>query len=221
MERMTWKEWEKWCFGTTRQWTDVQTVPSGLCACMWAFVCLKQTLCVLEIRDTQRAQNSTAHHEPTEQNYCTRFTAERKSRKLEEQDTPTEKNSRYSEFLRHMQRGNELRIVKYNKRTEERNNKRMIEEGRGGTDLFPGRPKESNQRIHDVFFSTMLLFLWTCSASERMSSASPDWLLSNCDNPTERPFQKNCWKDWGFSRLVLIYHQSLEEERSLGRISSD
>lgn len=54
---------------------------------------MKQTLCILEIRDTQRAQNSTAHHEPTEQNYHMRFTAERKSRKLEEQDKPTEKNS--------------------------------------------------------------------------------------------------------------------------------
>jgi len=59
-----------------------------------------------------------------------------------------------------------LRIVKYNKRTEERKNKRMIEEGRGGTDLFPGRSKESNQRIHEVFFSTMLLFILTFSLSE-------------------------------------------------------
>jgi len=56
--------------------------------------------------------------------------------------------------------------VKYNKRTEERKNKRMIEEGRGGTDLFPGRSKESNQRIHEVFFSTMLLFILTFSLSE-------------------------------------------------------
>ncbi len=202
MERMTWKEWEKWCFGTTRQWTDVQTVPSGLCVhvcerlcvCTGGLECLKQTLCVLEIRDTQRAQNSTAHHEPTEQNYCTRFTAERKSRKLEEQDKPTEKNSRYSEFLRHMQRGNELRIVKYNKRTEERNNKRMIEEGRGGTDLIPGRLKESNQRIHDVFFSTMLLFIWTFSASERMSPASPDWLCRIVTTQQRGHFRKTAGK---------------------------
>lgn len=42
---------------------------------------LKQTLCVLEIRDTLRAQNSAAHHEPTEQNYHTRFAAERKREK--------------------------------------------------------------------------------------------------------------------------------------------
>lgn len=54
-------------------------------ACVWMYervcVCtggLKQTLCVLEIRDTPRAQNSGAHHEPTEQNYHTRFAAERK-----------------------------------------------------------------------------------------------------------------------------------------------
>lgn len=60
--------------------------------------------------------------------FTTERKGERKSRKLEEQDKPTEQNSRYSEFLRHMQRGNGLRIVKYNKRTEERKNKRMIEE---------------------------------------------------------------------------------------------
>lgn len=74
----------------------------------------------------------------------------RKSRNLEKADKRTERNSRYSEFLRHMRRENGLRILEYNKRTKERKNKRMIEEGREGKVLFPGRPEESNQRIHDV-----------------------------------------------------------------------
>jgi len=52
----------------------------------------------------------------------------RKSRNLEKPDKRTERNSRYSEFLRHMRRENWLRIVEYNKRTKDRKNKRMIEE---------------------------------------------------------------------------------------------
>jgi len=55
-----------------------------VCGCGCVSVCvfaqgdLKQTLCVLKIRDTPKAQNSRAHHEPTEQNYHTKFAAERK-----------------------------------------------------------------------------------------------------------------------------------------------
>lgn len=49
--------------------------------CVFAQEDLKQTLCVLEIKDTLRAQNSAAHHEPTKQNYHTRFAAESKKEK--------------------------------------------------------------------------------------------------------------------------------------------
>lgn len=81
----------------------------------------------------------------------------RKSRNLEKPDKRTESNSSYSEFLRHMRRENWLRIVEYNKRTKERKNKRMIEEGREERFYFlEGQKKVIREFM--MFFSTTHCF---------------------------------------------------------------
>lgn len=133
-------------------WPVCVHVCEHLCVCAGGLECLKQTQCVLEIR---------GHTESTEQ-YSTPWTQKNKtiSQDLRQRVSERERTGSWRKrinqqrrtpgipnSLRHMQRGNGVRTVKYNKRREEWKNKRMIVEGREKTHLFPGRPKESNQKF--------------------------------------------------------------------------